>query len=583
MPRIAIVHKEKCNPQGCGGYLCIRLCPVNRGGHDCIFIDTDKKVKIDEKLCTGCGICPNRCPFGAIDIINLPEQLERPIHRYGRNGFHLYNLPVPMFGKVVGVLGVNGIGKSTAIQILAGVLKPNLGQDAESDPKALINFFKGSEAQIFFEKLRKGEIKVSYKPQQVDLLPKSAKGTVLELLKKVDEKKELDKIAELLELKQILNTDISQISGGELQRVAIAATVLKKANVYIFDEPTSFLDIKQRIKIAEFIKHLANENTAVMVVEHDLLVLDTMADLIHLMYGKTACYGVVSLPKTARVGMNTYLEGFIRDENMRFRDYSIKFSPRPPLKSQKVFELTSWKNVKKKLGQFLLEAKDGTLHKSLTVGVLGENGIGKTTFVKMLANVLKYDSGEISKQIKVSYKPQNLSTESKELVMTVLHDAVQNYELQLVRPLGVKELLLKPMNSLSGGELQRVAIAHCLSQPADLYLLDEPSAYLDVEQRLIVSKVLRDIAEQRGCTLLVVDHDLLFIDYLAEKLLVFEGEPAKHGLVTGPFSMEDGMNHFLSHLGITMRRDKETLRPRINKLDSRLDREQKEAGKLYYT
>lgn len=583
MSRIAIVHKDKCNPQGCGGYLCIRLCPVNRGGKDCIVIDVDKKVRIDEKLCTGCGICPNRCPFGAIDIINLPEQLEHPIHRYGRNGFHLYNLPVPMFGKVVGILGINGIGKSTAIKILAGVLKPNFGTDTEADFNTLINYFKGSEAQIFFEKLKRGEIKISYKPQQVDLLSKSAKGTVGSLLKKVDEKNELDKIVDLLDLRGILNTDVSQVSGGELQRVAIAATVLKKANVYIFDEPTSFLDIKQRIRIANFIKDLADENTAVMVVEHDLLVIDSMADLLHLMYGKTGAYGVVSLVKSARAGINSYLEGFIRDENMRFRDHEIKFSPRPPSKVQKAYELTSWKDLKKKLGSFVLEAREGILHKSLTVGVLGENGIGKTTFVKLLAEVLKQDSGELSKKVRVSYKPQHLASDSDELVMTVLHDAVQNYELQLIRPLGIKDLLLKPMSALSGGELQRVAIAHCLSQPADLYLLDEPSAYLDIEQRLIVSKVLRDIAEQRGCTMLVVDHDLMFIDYLAEKILVFEGEPAKHGCVTGPFSMEDGMNHFLLHLGLTMRRDKESLRPRINKPGSRLDREQKEAGKLYYS
>ncbi len=583
MPRIAIVHKEKCNPQGCGGYLCIRLCPVNRGGKECIGIDTDKKIKIDEKLCTGCGICPNRCPFGAIDIINLPEQLEHPIHRYGRNGFHLYNLPVPMFGKVVGILGVNGIGKSTAIKILAGALKPNLGTDNEVDFDVLIKYFKGSEAQIFFEKLKKGEIKISYKPQQVDLLPKSVKGKVIDLLKKVDEKKQLDEVIEVLDLKNVLSTDISQISGGELQRVAIAATVLKKANVYIFDEPTSFLDIKQRIKVANFIKSLANENTAVMVVEHDLLVIDTMSDLIHLMYGKSASYGVVSFAKNARVGINTYLDGFIRDENMRFRDHAIKFSPRPPPSVQKTAQITSWTDLKKKLGSFLLEAKEGVLHKSLTVGVLGENGIGKTTFVKLLAKVLSPDSGEISKSLRVSYKPQHLSTESDALVMSVLHDAIQNYELQLIRPLQLKDLLLKPMNTLSGGELQRVSIAHCLSQPADLYLLDEPSAYLDVEQRLIVSKVLREIAEQRGTTLLVVDHDLMFIDYLAEKIIVFEGTPAKHGCVTGPFAMEEGMNHFLSHLNITMRRDKESLRPKINKPDSRLDREQKEEGKLYYS
>ncbi len=583
--RIAVIIRERCHPQKCGGYLCAKLCPVNRAGKDCITSGEDKKARIDEKLCTGCGICPKRCPFDAIKILNLPEKLENePIHRYGENMFELFSLPIPVFNKVVGIIGPNGVGKSTALKILANVLKPNLGRWKEKEVpfEEVIGYFAGTEMQLYLNLLQSGKMKVAYKPQQVDMLPKKYGGRVIELLRKVDEKHMLQEVVRALDLGEILDRDLSAISGGELQRVAIAATVLKDAQLYIFDEPTSYLDIKQRLKVSGFIRSLANENTMVLVVEHDLIVLDYITDFVHVMYGEESAYGIVSGLKSAKEGINVFLSGYLKEENVRFRDMPIKFEHSPVVEHRARIPLCTWEKIEKRLGNFVVRGTEGALYKGEIVGVLGENGIGKTTFVKMLAGVLEVDRGTISTGVRVSYKPQYLETESEELVVDFLKDAIGKYSRQLTEPLGIKVLLTKQLNQLSGGELQRVALARALSQDAELFLLDEPSAYLDVEQRLVVSKVLKKFSEEMGITILVVDHDLLFLDYLSNRLLIFDGKPALSGEARGPFEMQEGMNMFLKDVGITFRREPESKRPRANKVGSVMDREQKEEGKYYY-
>ncbi|MBN2368199.1 ribosome biogenesis/translation initiation ATPase RLI [Candidatus Woesearchaeota archaeon] len=579
--RIAVIDNTKLKDMEKKKYIQ-SLCPINRKGDECMYFDGNKLL-IDEGLCIGCGICPKQAP-DAIKIINLPEALDKePIHRYGQNLFALYNLPTPVFGKVVGIIGVNGIGKSTAIKILADVLKPNLGNyEKEAGVDELIEYFKGSEAQLFFDRVKKGEIKTAYKPQHVDMIPKQYKGKVKDLLKKVDETGSLEKMAEKFELTKILDRDIKNISGGELQRVAIAATFLRKANLYIFDEITSYLDIKQRLKVAKEIRNLANEETAVIVIEHDLIALDYMTDLVHIMYGREGAFGVVSQLRPTKNGINTFLEGYLREENVRFRDHKIQFQVKAPLKSADTHTLTNWPELKKKLGSFSLDADEGELRMNEKVGILGENGIGKTSFVKLLAGVDKPDNVKLDLNVKVSYKPQYLEADSEELVMVVLNEAIQKYDVELIRPLDIKPLFMRKINELSGGELQRVAIALALSKDAELILLDEPSAYLDVEQRLNVSKVISNIVMQRNITALIVDHDLLFLDYLSDRLLVFTGEPAVQGKAQGPFEMEKGMNNLLKELEISLRREEISGRPRINKLDSVKDREQKSKGKYYY-
>jgi ATP-binding cassette subfamily E protein 1 len=580
MVRVAIVNNDKLKDMDKKKHIQ-SICPVNRSGVECIYFQGEKLL-IDEVTCIGCGICANAAPE-AIQIINLPEEVKaRPIHRYGANKFVLYSLPTPIFGKVVGVLGKNGIGKSTAIKILAGIVKPNFGEATEASYDELIKRFKGSETQKFFEKIKKGEIKIAYKPQEIDQIPKSYDGTAEELLKKVDEKGEIKKVVELFDLNKVLDRNIRKLSGGELQRVAIAATFLKKANFYVFDEPTSFLDIKQRLLVSKAIKELATDDVAVMVIEHDLLILDHMTDLVQIMYGRDTAWGTVSQPRTTRVAINTYLSGYLKEENIRFRDKEIKYYAKAPADVAKRIKLAEWNEMEKRLDGFRLTVMPGSVNLNEIVGLMGENGIGKTTFAKLIVGELHPDSGVSLEKMRIAYKPQYL-VPTDELVMTFLDNAIKSHKTEIIDPLNIEPLLMSRLDELSGGELQRVTIAKALAEPADLILLDEPSAYLDVELRLIVSKVTKDIVQKYNRSCIVVDHDLLFVDYLSDRIAVGDGKPSIHGSIEGPFSMEEGMNRFLRNLKITVRRDLESNRPRINKKDSQMEREQLSEGKLYYT
>lgn len=578
--RIAVIEYEKCNPRKCGDYLCEKVCPVNRNGKKCIVHEEGQKPLISEDLCIGCIICENKCPFDAINIINLAIDLKDPIHSFGKNAFRIYGMPTPKNNSVVGLVGRNGIGKTTIVKILSGNIIPNFDEEKTKSKEKVINYYKGKQEQEYFKKLYGEGVKLSIKPQNIEGI--NISGKVKDLLEKVDEKKQLAQIAKELNIEEILQRDATQLSGGEFQKIAVAAAGLKEADVYFFDEPSSFLDIRERLRVAKFIKKLS-QKAAVIVIEHDLILMDFLSDYVHLMYGKPRVYGTSSQIKTTREGINDYLEGFSKDENYRFRDYEINFysSIRTESKGKRE-KIIQWPAMEKKLGNFELEIQENNIVKNEVVSIVGPNGIGKTTFMKMLAGELKPDNNEMEQRVKISYKPQYIAYTGEKTVQELFQDTYSEETKQnFIKPLELEQLMEKKAKNLSGGELQRLSIALCLSKKADLYLLDEPSAYLDVEQRLAVGKVIRNHVEVKNCSAIVIDHDLTFVDYISDKIMVFEGEPAKKGKSFGPFGVNDGMNRLLKYLDITVRRDKDTKRPRINKRESVLDREQKKEGKYY--
>ncbi|RXE55280.1 ATPase [Methanoculleus taiwanensis] len=584
--RIAVVHRNRCHPVKCGKE-CILYCPRVRTGDETVLIGEDNKAVISEELCVGCGICVKKCPFEAIDIVNLPEKLSQPTHRYGVNGFVLYGLPIPIEGKVTGILGANGIGKSTSVQILSGLLVPNLGEPGGSvDWKDVLKQYAGSELFDYLQMVSQKNVKVSLKPQYIDHIPKVFSGTVRQLLSATDERGMLETYIDGLSLRAILDRPITALSGGELQRVALTACLAKDADFYFFDEITPFLDIYQRMAAANLIRELAQDRP-VIIVEHDLAILDMLADTVHIAYGQPAVYGIITYPKGVRVGINQYLEGYLPEENVRFREYQVLFERRAHASDAQREMLLEFPTMTKSFGAFSLQVDGGEIRAGEVLGVVGANGIGKSTFAELLAGTLEPDTGSMDQRVRISYKPQYIKGNTEATVEELLRQCTTKfdssfYQHEIIEPLTLAPILQSSASSLSGGELQRVAIAICLSRDADLYILDEPSAHLDVEQRVKIARLIRKHAEGRNSSTLVIDHDIYLIDMISDRILVFDGEPGVHGEATGPFEMADGMNIFLKQLGITFRRDKSG-RPRINKPGSFLDREQISVGDYYYS
>ena len=378
-------------------------------------------------------MCIKRCPFDAIRIINLPKGLENQVsHRYGANSFKLHRLPTPRAGQVLGLVGTNGIGKSTALRILGGNMRPNLG-DFENPPdwKTVLKYYRGNELQTFFTKMLENNMKALIKIQYVDSVAKAknvATAIVGKRLSALDQLSKREEVIEYLELQSILERQVQHLSGGELQRFIIGLTVVQKVDIYMFDEPTSYLDVKQRLNAARMIRSILQHDNYVIVVEHDLSILDYLSDFVCCLYGTPGAYGVVTMPFSVREGINIFLAGYVPTENVRFRDFELSFKVKgddkddgeDKKKKKKDDEEESkdkkdqpkkkldygYPDMTKTLGPFKLKVNAGRFLPSECLVMLGQNGTGKTTMIKMLAGITEPDGGDQDlPKLNISYKP----------------------------------------------------------------------------------------------------------------------------------------------------------------------------------
>ncbi len=592
MGRIAVLNSERCKPKDCT-LDCVNYCPMVKSRVEAIKIENAHGAPvIVESLCSGCGICVKKCPFHAIAITNVPEELEKDcVHRYGPNTFKLYRLPTPRRGIVTGLVGRNGIGKTTALRILSGNLTPNLG-NWESPPSwgTIIRHFRGSTLQNYFKYASENKLEIVLKPQNLADLFIDMCIKVSDIFEDLNKTSLSNEVIEGLKIREVMDKRLDMLSGGELQRIAIGVCICKDVDVYIFDEPSSHLDVYQRINVAKILHKLVNYDKIVIVSEHDLAMLDYLSDQACIIYGEPGVFGIVSNVHGVRNGVNMYLKGYAPDENIRFRREEIKFRTSSPRDRKIEAPVMNWPRMEYSYDGFSLIADGGDIRCGEIIVALGPNGIGKTTFIKLIARLMPTTSGRPPLQsFKVAYKPQQIYSryegKTAELFEQIeiapnLRDIIKE---KILEPLSLTHLMDRKVSQLSGGELQRVAIAACIMRDADIYLLDEPSAYIDIEERLMIAKIIREIVEESKKYAFVAEHDLTVVHLLADAVMLFRGTPGVKGVAGHPISLGKGMNQFLKEIDVTFRKDPESGRLRANKPESKMDRSQRESGDYYYT
>ncbi|KAH0886923.1 hypothetical protein HID58_063019 [Brassica napus] len=484
--------------------------------------------------------------------------LDIPTHRYGPGSFDIHGLPNLYLGTVVGLLGGKSTGKTTCLKILAGQLKPNLGR-FEDPPEwdEIIDHFDTEHIRTYLTRLQTNTLNVALKSQDLTVYRSS-----LTVRTSLEESKgtgfdSMEELIEDLDMTSMLDTCVTDLSDAELQRFAIASTIVQMADVYLFDEPTIFLDARQKYQVARVILSVVKPDRYVCITDNDMSVLDLVCD--HILYtGEETTSGEVHLDHYP-LTLEELSEEIVTPPTYRYPE-----------------------TVVKGFGTFSLHVMGGDLRSSEITVVLGNMHTGKTLFLEWLnrISVGQDFSHKDQKMIKCENRHDTVATHLYRLIRFSSLDRV--FQELVLKPLGIVKILDKRIKEVSQSTLQKIAIATCLGQEgARVFLLDEPSIHLDARERVIAAQTIKRFIAYSRKAALVVEQDFMMATYLADRVIVVQGEPGVQSTVNSPVLMSNGVNQYLSDLNITCRTNRFTSLARMNKPRSVEDEEQKTGGHFF--
>ncbi|AIG64581.1 ABC transporter ATP-binding protein [Corynebacterium atypicum] len=484
-------------------------------------------------------------------------------------------------GAKIGVVGPNGAGKSSILKIMAGLDQPSNGE-AFLDPGASVGILlqepplnedktvRGNVEEglgdIFYKKRRFEEIAEEMATNYTDELMEEM-GKLQEELDAADAWEVDSKIEQAMEALRCSPSDepVTHLSGGERRRVALAKLLLSEPDLLLLDEPTNHLDAES---VQWLEKHLQDYPGAVLAVTHDRYFLDHVAEWIcEVDRGKLYPYEgnystyletkakrlevagkkdaklkkrlrselewVRSSPKARQAKNKARLERYeemaAEAEKYKKLDFEEIQIPTPPRLGNKVVEVDHlYKGFD---GRVLIKDLSFTLPRNGIVGVIGPNGVGKTTLFKTIVGLEEPDQGtvEVGETVKLSYVDQNRENiDGESTVWEVVSDGLDFIHVgqnempsrAYLSAFGFKGPdQQKPAKVLSGGERNRLNLALTLKQGGNLLLLDEPTNDLDVET---LGSLENALVKFPGCAV-VISHDRWFLDRTCTHILAWEG------------------------------------------------------------